>query len=72
VLQKQVADLKLHLKTYAQELVEASELKNENKQYKNLILKYEEQSRHRESEYESMQDQIKSKIKDLEESNNTL
>jgi hypothetical protein len=54
IFQKQVNDLKLQLGSYGEELREANVLKKENSDYQQLILKYEEQSRIREFEYENM------------------
>ena len=53
-MHKQVKDLKLQLATYGEDLAEARSLKKENQAYKELILKYEDQSRVREEEYENL------------------
>ena len=65
-------DLKLQVESCNQELQEAAQLRTTNKEYQQLILKYEDQSRIREEEYENMQVAVRRKVEQLEQQNQAL
>ncbi len=54
VLERANKDLKLQLATYGDEIKQIENLKIANKEYSQLILKYETQSKTREIEYNNM------------------
>ena len=61
-MQKQVRDLRVEKESYRLEVIEAKELKHQNIEYQQMILKFEEQSRIKEHEWKCMQDAIKQKV----------
>lgn len=72
LLTKQVNDLKQQVESMKDELHEAKLLRATNKEYQQLILRYEEQSRIREEEYENMQTAVRHKVEELEHQSQAL
>ena len=67
MLNKQVKELRMQVKAYLDDGQALKQVKAQNTEYQELILKYEEQSRIRESELTDMQRAIKQQVEQLEE-----
>lgn len=72
LLQKKVSDLQAKLHTQREQLVEALALRRQNKEFRELILKYEEQQIIKDQELEAMQLAIKDSVANVEEANEGL
>ena len=62
----------MQVKAYLDDGEALKQVKGQNAEYQELILKYEEQSRIRESELSEMQRAIKQQVEQLEEQNRRL
>lgn len=72
LLTKQVNDLKQQIESMREEIKELRKIRATNNEYQQLILKYEEQSRIREEEYENMQTAVRHKVEELEQQSQGL
>lgn len=59
ILTKQNDELKRQVNKLTRDIIDQNDLQAANKEYQEVILKYEKQSRIREEEYENMQTAIK-------------
>ena len=72
LLVKQVNDLKLELNAFGAEIKQAAVIRQECQEYQQLILRYEQQSRLKDEEYQQMHKQVRQRVQEQENINKDL